>query len=75
MKAFQYENVEIQDEVRAIDKQIQICENIKNITHLTERYEDHAIDLRKGTTILIVEKHITSVTDKYHDLSYYVSTI
>ena len=53
----------------------QLIERFENtIIHLRERYGNHARDPGKDN-IIIVWKHTTSATDKYHDLSHYVSRI
>ena len=67
----QYENVGLQDEIQARYQQIERCED--TITHLRERYVDHARDPGKGNIFIIAQKYTSSATNKYHDLPYYVS--
>ena len=45
------------------------------ITHLDTRYVLHAKNPSKDNIIIIVRKHTTPATDKFHDLPYYVARI
>ena len=52
---------------------LQKCQD--TITHLRERYVDHARDPSKDNIIIIVRKYTTPANDKYYDLPYYVARI
>ena len=51
--------------------QLQNCQDA--ITHLKSRYVPHARDPGKKNIIIIVQKHTTPATNKYHNLPYYVA--
>ena len=53
--------------------QLQNCQD--TITHLKSRYVPHARDPGKENIIIIVQKHTTPATDKYHNLPYYFARI
>ena len=52
---------------------LQRCQD--TLTHLRTRYVDHARDLGKDNTIIIVRKHATPAKDKFHGQSYYIVRI
>ena len=60
----QYENVGLQGEIRAKDLQIDRCET--RITELRKRRVDHTRDPGKDNIIIIVRKHTTQESNKYH---------
>ena len=68
-----YENVALQAQRDVYLAQLQRCQD--TIIHLRTRYVDHARDPGKDNIIIIVQKHATSVNDKYHELPYYVTRI
>ena len=73
IQAIHHENVGLQCEIRAKDQQMRTYED--TITHLSQRYVDHAKDLGKDNIIIIVRKHIGPVNDKFRDFPYYVARI
>ena len=73
IQIIQYENVALQAQRDVFQAELQKCQDIT--THLKTRYVPHARDPGKGSIIIIVRKHTTSVNDKYHELPYYVARI
>ena len=55
--------------------QVQLIKCQDTIIHLRIPYMDHARDLGKDNTIIIVQKHTRPANDKYHDLLYYIVRI
>ena len=55
IQAIQYKNVALQAQGDVYQTQLQRCED--TITHLRERYVDHARDPGKDNIIIIVQKH------------------
>ena len=72
-EAIQYKNIGLQDKIRARNQQTERWED--TITYLREFYAEHARDPGKENIFIIVQKHTNSATNKYHDLSYYISRI
>ena len=66
-------NVALQAQRDMYQAQLQRCQD--TITHLRTRYVHHARDPGKGNLIIIVRKHATPVSDKFHDLPYYIARI
>ena len=73
IQSIQYENVALEVQKDVYQAELQKCQD--TITHLKTRYVPHARDSGKDNIIIIVRKHITPATDKFHDLPYYVARI
>ena len=63
----------VQVQIDVYQFHLQRCED--TINHLRARYVNHGRDLGKDNIIIILRKHATSVHNKYHDPSYYLSRI
>ena len=72
IQTIQYEDVALQAQRDVYQTQLQRCAD--TVTYVRERYVDNTRDPGKDN-IIIVQKHTTSVNDKYHDLPYYVARI
>ena len=68
-----YENVALQAQRDVYQAELEKCQD--TIAHLKTRYVLHVRDLAKDNIIIIVRKHTTPASGKYHDLSYYVVRI
>ena len=73
IQVIQYENVALQVQRDVYQAELQKFQD--TITRLRTRYVPHARNLGKDNIIIIVRKHTTSASDKYHDLPYYVVKI
>ena len=73
VQAIKYENVALQAQRDVYQAQLVKCQD--TIIHLRTPYVDHARDLGKYNTIIIVRKHTRPANDKYHDLPYYIARI
>ena len=72
-QAIKYENVALQAQKDVYQAELQKCQDI--INHLKTRHVPHARDPGKDNIIIIVRKHTTSASDKFHDLPYYIARI
>ena len=68
MKTWHYKK-----QIDVYQAQLQKCED--TITHLKTDYVPHARDPGKDNIIIIVRKHTTSASDKFHELPCYVARI
>ena len=73
IQAIKYKNVALQAQRDVYQAELQKCQD--TITHLKTSYVPHARDVGKDNIIIIVGKHTTPASDKYHDLPYYVARI
>ena len=73
VQAIKCENVALQAQRDVYQAQLVKCQD--TIIHLRTPYVDHARDLGKYNTIIIVRKHTRPANDKYHDLPYYIARI
>ena len=71
IQAIKYGNVALQAQRDVYQSQLQRFQG--GISHLRTCYVDHARDLGKDNTIIIVQKHAASANDKFHDLPYYIA--
>ena len=72
-QAIKYENVALQAQKDVYQAELQKCQDI--INRLKIRYVPHARDPGKDNIVIIVRKHTTSASDKFHDLPYYIARI
>ena len=73
IQAIEYENVGLQGEIRAKDRQIEANQN--RIAELVERYVDQCRNPSKDNIVIIVRKHTTPENDKYHNFPCCISRI
>ena len=73
VQSIKYENVALQAQRDVHQVQLVKCQD--TIIHLRILYMDHARDLGKDNTIIIVRKHARPANDKYHVLPYYIARI
>ena len=73
IQAIKYENVALQAQKDVYQAELQKCQD--TITHLKIRYVPHVRNPGKDSIIIIVQKHTTSASDKFHELPYYIARI
>ena len=73
IQAIQYKNMTLQAQRDVYQAQLQRCQD--TITSLRARYVPNVRNPGKNDIIIIVRKHTTSASDKFHDLPYYVARI